>query len=123
MPWEFAADRPIYLQLMEHIQQKIISGEYAPGERLPSVRELAAEAAVNPNTMQKAMTELERAGLVFAQRTSGRYITEDTELIRRLRREIAVNEVDEFLQRLGKLGFAPGEAVELLEEAVRRGGA
>lgn len=116
MPWEFASDRPIYLQLMEKIQQKIISGEYAPGERLPSVRELAAEAAVNPNTMQKALVELERAGLVFAQRTSGRYITEDAGLIQQLKRDVAATEAAEFLQRLGRLGFNPQQAVELLQE-------
>lgn len=122
MPWEFASDRPIYLQLMEKIQQKIISGEYAPGERLPSVRELAAEAAVNPNTMQKALVELERAGLVFAQRTSGRYITEDAGLIQQLKRDVAAAEAAEFLQRLGRLGFAPQQAVELLQEAAGKNG-
>lgn len=120
MPWDFASDRPIYLQLMENIQQKIISGEYAPGERLPSVRELAAEAAVNPNTMQKALSELERAGLVFAQRTSGRYITEDTGLIQQLKRDVAATEAMEFLQRLGRLGFLPQQAVELLGETAER---
>lgn len=117
MPWDFDTDRPIYLQLMEHIQLKIISGEYAPGERLPSVRELAAEAAVNPNTMQKALTELERSGLVYAQRTSGRYITEDAQLIKNLRRETAGREAAAFLSSLKRLGFLPAEAAELLQEA------
>lgn len=116
MPWEFAADRPIYLQLMEKIRRKIISGEYAAGERLPSVRELAAEAAVNPNTMQKALTELERSGLVFAQRTSGRYITEDAELIKRLRRDTAAGEAEEFLQHMAKLGFSHEEAEQVLHD-------
>ena len=73
MPWELDNDRPIYLQLMERIQQDIVSGIYKPGDRLPSVRDLAVEAAVNPNTMQKALSELERSGLVYSQRTSGRY--------------------------------------------------
>lgn len=120
MPWEFANDRPIYLQLMEGIQQKIISGEWAPGERLPSVRELAADAAVNPNTMQKALVELERVGLVFAQRTSGRYITEDSELIQKLRRDVATREVAALVARLGSLGFTPEEVAELLAEATGR---
>lgn len=120
MPWEFANDRPIYLQLMEGIQQKIISGEWAPGERLPSVRELAADAAVNPNTMQKALVELERAGLVFAQRTSGRYITEDAELIQKLRCDVAAQEVAAFVARLGSLGFTPEEVAALLAEATGR---
>ena len=69
MPWELDNDRPIYLQLMERIQQDIVSGIYKPGDRLPSVRDLAVEAAVNPNTMQKALSELERSGLVYSQRT------------------------------------------------------
>ena len=81
MPWELDNDRPIYLQLMERIQQDIVSGIYKPGDRLPSVRDLAVEAAVNPNTMQKALSELERSGLVYSQRTSGRFITEDTRLL------------------------------------------
>ena len=77
MPWNLDDSRPIYLQLMEKIQQDIVSGTYRPGEKLPSVRELALDAAVNPNTMQKALSELERSGLVYSQRTSGRFITED----------------------------------------------
>ena len=76
MPWDLDDDRPIYLQLMERIQQDIISGIYKPGDKIPSVRDLALDAAVNPNTMQKALSELERSGLVYSQRTSGRFITE-----------------------------------------------
>ena len=81
MAWELDADRPIYAQLVERIQKEIVSGKYQPGEKLPSVRDLAAVAAVNPNTMQKAFAELERSGLIVTQRTSGRTVTEDTELI------------------------------------------
>lgn len=77
MAWELDSDRPIFIQIVERIQMEIISGKYSPGDKLPSVRELAAVAAVNPNTMQKALTELERTGLVYSQRTSGRFITED----------------------------------------------
>ncbi len=120
MPWDFTTDRPIYLQLVENIQQKIISGEYSPGERLPSVRDLALAAAVNPNTMQKAMTELERSGLVFAQRTSGRYITDDAQLIKNLRRQTAGQQAADFLAGLHKLGFSSDEAAELLQEAIDR---
>ena len=75
MTWNLTGDRPIWLQLMERLQLGIVTGEYQAGERLPSVRELAAEAAVNPNTMQKALTELERSGLLYAQRTAGRFVT------------------------------------------------
>ena len=72
MPWNLTSDRPIFLQIIEIMQLSIVSGKYAPGDKLPSVRELATEAAVNPNTMQKALQELERSGLVYSKRTSGR---------------------------------------------------
>ena len=89
MPWDLDNDRPIYLQLMERIQQDIIAGIYKPGDKLPSVRDLAVEAAVNPNTMQKALSELERSGLVYAQRTSGRFITEDEQMLKEMKKEQA----------------------------------
>ena len=85
MPWNLDSDRPIFLQIIEKIQLDIVSGIYQPGDKLPSVRELAQEASVNPNTMQKALSELERTGLVYSQRTSGRFITEDTSMIQRLK--------------------------------------
>ena len=88
MAWALNNDRPIYLQLMERIQTDIVSGKYKPGEKLPSVRELALDAAVNPNTMQKALSELERIGLVYSQRTSGRFITEDDTMLKELKTTI-----------------------------------
>ncbi len=81
MEWYLKSDRPIYAQLLEELKKRIVSGYYQPGEKLLPVRELAQEAKVNPNTMQKALSELERQSLVFAVRTTGRYITEDTLLI------------------------------------------
>ena len=78
MKWQFSNSAPIYAQLIEQIKMAIVSGEFPAGERLPSVRELAAETGVNPNTMQRAMTELERDGLVYSQRTAGRFVTENT---------------------------------------------
>lgn len=99
MPWELDNDRPIYLQLMERIQQDIVSGIYKPGDRLPSVRDLAVEAAVNPNTMQKALSELERSGLVYSQRTSGRFITEDTQLLDEMKTSLASDISCSFLKR------------------------
>ena len=89
MTWNLDNNIPIYLQIMERIQRDIISGRYRPGDKLPSVRELAVEAAVNPNTMQKALSELERGGLVYSQRTSGRFITEDEELLKELKNKKA----------------------------------
>ena len=78
MKWQFSADAPIYAQLVTQIQVGIVSGAFPPGDRLPSVRDLATEAGVNPNTMQRALTELERDGLVYSQRTAGRFVTEDS---------------------------------------------
>lgn len=105
MAWNLDSDRPIFLQIVERIQMDIISGRYAPGDKLPSVRDLASEAAVNPNTMQKAFTELERTGLVYSVRTSGRYITEDTTMIEELKASLAKEKINEFLEQMQKLGF------------------
>ena len=105
MPWNLDSDRPIFIQIIEKIQMDIISGLYAPGDKLPSVRELAQEASVNPNTMQKALSELERTGLVYSQRTSGRYITEDTAMITDLKSKLAKDIVTQFLDNMQKLGI------------------
>ena len=117
MPWELDNDRPIYLQLMERIQQDIVSGIYKPGDRLPSVRDLAVEAAVNPNTMQKALSELERSGLVYSQRTSGRFITEDTEMLTQMKKELATEHIQEFFQKMEQLGFSRAELLTLVAKA------
>ena len=105
MAWEFQPDRPIYSQLIDQIELRIISGFYPPDSRLPSVRELAAEAAVNPNTMQKALAELEQSELIYSQRTSGRFITPDTELIRKKREQIASDEVGKLFGTMRQLGY------------------
>ena len=99
MAWDLDNGRPIYAQLVERIQMQIVSGLYPPGSRLPSVRELAAVAAVNPNTMQKAFAELERSGLIVTQRTNGRTVTEDAELIRDIRAGLAQRSEE---RRVGK---------------------
>ena len=99
MAWELDSDRPIFIQIVERIQMEIISGKYSPGDKLPSVRDLAAVAAVNPNTMQKALTELERTGLVYSQRTSGRFITEDAKMIEELKNNLAQEQIKEFLEK------------------------
>ncbi len=115
MAWELKNDRPIYLQLMEQLKIKIISGTYLPGSKIPSVRELAAEAAVNPNTMQKALSELEREGLVFTNRTSGRFITEDGDMIEKMRMNLAKEQLAVFLAQMEQLGFSKEEIKKLLE--------
>jgi GntR family transcriptional regulator len=115
MSWEFSDDRPIYIQLMEQIQLRIISGIYKVGEKLPSVRDMASDAAVNPNTMQKALTELERTGLVFSQRTSGRFITEDSNMVKDIRNGLAKEQIEKFLYNMEKIGYTKQETIELVE--------
>lgn len=118
MTWHLDNDRPIYLQLMERIQMDIISGKYGLGDKLPSVRDLALEASVNPNTMQKALAELERVGLVYSQRTAGRFITEDEELMKNLKREQAAQYLEEFFTNMRHLGLQDEEIRTLFEEAM-----
>lgn len=119
MPWTLDNDRPIYLQLMERIQIDIISGKYQAGDKLPSVRELALDAAVNPNTMQKALSELERGGLVYSQRTSGRFITEDQEMLSKMKRSLAGEHIKEFIERMKQLGFEEDEISTLLTDTLK----
>lgn len=118
MAWELNSDRPIFLQIIERIQMDIISGTYQPGDKLPSVRDLASEAAVNPNTMQKAFSELERTGLVYSQRTSGRFITEDVNMINDLKASIAKEKIAEFLEAMQKLGFHNEEILSLMNQTM-----
>lgn len=118
MPWNLDADRPIFLQILERIRIDIISGKYAPGEKLPSVRELAAQAAVNPNTMQRAFTELERTGLVYSKRTSGRFITEDQQMIDTVRTDIATEKIMQFLETMHQLGYDKTQTLSLMQQAM-----
>lgn len=115
MDWSFQTDRPIYLQLKEQIALKIISGAYIPGQRLPSVREMAAEAAVNPNTLQKALSELERDGLVYANRTSGRFVTEEKEMIKLAKKLLALEQIQSFLKMMENMGYTKEETLALME--------
>lgn len=116
MAWTLDSDRPIYAQLVERLKLEIVSGIYPPGGRLPSVRELAAAASVNPNTMQKAFTELERTGLIITMRTSGRMVTEDSIMIDKTRKELAEEQIILFLTHMQSLGFTREEIIRLLSE-------
>ena len=116
MAWTLQSDRPIYAQLVERLKTEIVSGIYPPGGRLPSVRELPATASVNPNTMQKAFAELERTGLIITMRTSGRIVTEDTSMINETRRELAEEQISQFLTQMNNLGFDRAEIIQLLSE-------
>ena len=120
MPWSFDSSTPLYLQIMEQIKFRIAVGSYKAGDKLASVRELAAEAEVNPNTMQKALSELEREGLLFTQRTSGRFVTEDAEMITELRRGLANEQLDLFLKKMYNLGYSNEDVVKLLQDYIRQ---
>ncbi len=118
MSWSFDSERPIYAQLIDMVKQRIANGSYPPGSRLDSVRDMAAEAGVNPNTMQKALTELERMGLVYAQRTAGRYITDDPNAIRAMRQTLAEEKIAGFCKEMKALGFTGGELAALVARAI-----
>jgi DNA-binding transcriptional regulator YhcF (GntR family) len=114
MNWHIDPKRPIYLQLIDQVERRIISGDYRPGDKLPSVRELAKEAAVNPNTMQRALATLEQSGLLFTQRTAGRYITKDVQLIENIRNRLADETIATFLKQMQQMGFDRRKTIALL---------
>lgn len=116
MEWELDDSRPIYLQIVEQLEFRIISGAYEIGEKLPSVRDMADEASVNPNTMQRALSELERTGLIYTRRAVGRFITEDTDLIKEIKEEFAKRQVDIFFSNMNKIGFDNAESIEFAEK-------
>ena len=116
MNWELKSDRPIYTQLLEELKRRIVSGYYQPGDRLLPVRELAQEAKVNPNTMQKALSELERENLVFAVRTTGRYITEDAALIEETKKGFAASHIQIYYKEMKALGYDKGSMIQLLSD-------
>lgn len=118
MAWELDNDRPIYAQLVERIQMQIVSGYYQPGGKLPSVRELASTAAVNPNTMQKAFVELERSGLIITQRTNGRNVTQDAELITNIKQGMAREHMQFFFSKMKELGYTSEEIKELVDNEI-----
>lgn len=114
MSWKFDEKSPIYAQIAQHIMLQIVSQEIKSGDQLPTVREYAEIAGVNPNTMQRALTELEREGIVYSQRTAGRFVTDNQELIARKRRELAINELKSFISNMIKIGFERSEIIPVL---------
>ncbi len=119
MNWNFRNDLPIYSQLIEQIKLAIVSGVYSPGERLKSVRDMATDAGVNPNTMQRALQELEREGMVYSQRTAGRFVTEDLMLINSAKKALAKSQIKDFIESMTKLGYHRDEIVSLLDESMK----
>ena len=115
MPWSFEENLPIYTQLTERLQREIVSGIYLPGSRLPSVRELAQQAGVNPNTVQRALGELEREGLITTQRTAGKFVTEDQTALDALRQRLARAQATAYLGALRALGYDAAQCMEFLQ--------
>ena len=122
MEWKFRSDLPIYSQLVEQIKLGIVSGKLLPGERLMSVRDMATEAGVNPNTMQRALQELERDGMVYSQRTAGRFVTENMQVIERAKKKFAEEQIRSFLEAMKKLGYQWEEILALLKEKEEENG-
>ena len=116
MNWNLRDDLPIYSQLIYQIKSAIVSGELEPGARLQSVRDMAVEARVNPNTMQRAMADLEREGIVYSQRTSGRFVTEDLTILDGLKASLASEHAATYLAAMKGIGYGRKEAIRLLEE-------
>lgn len=119
MPWELKSDRPIYTQLVEQIKLMVVSGVYPLGSRLPSVRDMAQEAEVNPNTMQRALVKLEEDGLIITHRTTGRSITEDASMIELVKTKLAKDQILEFLEKMQLLGFEQKEILALITDMVK----
>ena len=121
MAWALSSDRPIYTQLVEQLTLSVLTGRFPPGGRLPSVRDLAAEAGVNPNTMQRALSGLEESGLIATQRTAGRTVTEDAALIERCRAELARAGTREWRAAMVRLGYGPEALPDLLARELKEG--
>ncbi|MGI6449240.1 MAG: GntR family transcriptional regulator [Desulfitobacteriia bacterium] len=122
MPWELKSDRPLYTQLIEQIELKIFSGDYPLGSKLPSVRDMAQEAAVNPNTMQRALAKLEEDGLIITHRTSGRSVTEDARMVEMAKNKLAREQILEFLEKMQLMGFERKEILTIINKLVEEMG-
>lgn len=117
MAWNLKSDRPIYAQLIEQIELMIVSGIYPAGAKLPSVRDMAGEASVNPNTMQRALAQLEAEGLLYSQRTSGRFVTEDVDRIMQTKKSLAMDLVNEFISNMSHLGYDQKQIISLINDS------
>lgn len=113
---DFDPNLPIYIQVIDEIKKRIFNGDYSPGAKIDSVRDLALEYSVNPNTIQKALSELERNGLLLSKRTSGRYVSDDLMLIERLKKEIIVNKIKVFIDEMSELGYCKDNVIQMIKE-------
>ena len=119
MNWNFVDGMPIYLQIIDELTIRIARRDYLPGEKLPSVREVAIEAGVNPNTVQRALTELERRGLVRTERTSGRFVTEDESVLKEIHNNLSSEYIAEMIQKLRNIGMSDKEIIEAVTGCLR----
>ena len=120
MDYIFDNERPIYVQLVEKLRIEIVSGKLNAGERIPSVRELALTTRVNPNTMQKALTELENEGLIYTERTNGKFVTTNKELIEKIKKELAVEKVNNYIKDMKNIGITFEQSIKYLQELGRK---
>lgn len=116
MNFIFNNERPIYIQIIEQLEIYIISGKIKPGDKLPSVRELAIKLKVNPNTIQKALTELEELKLIYTERTNGKYVTTDEKLISEYKEKYAKDKVLNYLNEMASLGFNQEESINYIKK-------
>lgn len=116
MSWSFSSDRPVYVQLAQRIRNNIVTGVYPPGSQIPSVRQLAVTAAVNPNTVQHAFAELESEGLLVSRGTTGRFVTEDPAMIERCRQQQARALVREFINSASHISISREQLIEMIRE-------
>lgn len=114
---DFDANKPIYLQIVDNIKDRIINGDFSPGEKLPSVRDFAAQMAVNPNTMQRALAQLESEGLIYTERTSGRFVSLDAKTIKTTKDEQARNITKKYVQEMQALHYSLAEINTLVSES------
>lgn len=120
MEWKFAGSKPVYQQIMQKLRAAVLAGEFAPGERVPSVRELAAEARVNPNTVQRAFSELEKEGLLVCGGTMGRCVTQDLQILETLRGQAVAEAVEASARQFRALGLSLSQAAALLTQMEKK---
>ncbi|VMC80313.1 GntR family transcriptional regulator [Streptococcus pneumoniae] len=119
MSWTFDNKKPIYLQIMEKIKLQIVSHTLEPNQQLPTVRELASEAGVNPNTIQRALSDLEREGFVYSKRTTGRFVTKDKELIAQSRKQLSEEELEHFVSFMTHFGYEKEELPGVVSDYIK----
>lgn len=116
---QFQSTQPIYLQIMERIKKEIVSEVLLPKQQLPTVRDLALQYQVNPNTVQRALSELERLDLVKSDRTVGRFVSDDLDLIQSLRKQMIMNKVETFVEEIEQLKVSQEESINYVNQAFR----